>query len=274
MRTPDLSPGPNGGRGKRPFPVLTISLIAVGALVFIVLPEAGQSPSACLSVEDLDILNLVLVTVAGVFVHPQAGHLVLHVALLAYFGVLLERRLGSGRPLAAVLLGSVLAALINLNGVLDQGPGIDPAGQLIRLPPVGFAGAVAGLMGLFTGGLVHPLRPMTMGDRSRALWPKPSAAIGAALIALFMLRELAAWGPAWALIGFLGQGSLAGAFLGGLGVGVVAVVVDRDADSGGLRPEKTEGALVGGNVSRRPAVRMIRPARMPGGGAEMLLQRR
>ena len=59
------SPGHrSNARTQRSFPVFTIGLIAVGSLVYCIFPGAGRSAAACLYMEDLGVMNLVLVAAA------------------------------------------------------------------------------------------------------------------------------------------------------------------------------------------------------------------
>lgn len=253
------SSGSNRGRpAARPLPVLTTGLMATGVFIFAFLPEALQGPAVCLSVEDLSALNLVLVTAARVFVHRDLAHLAIHLGLLGYFGVLLERRLGEGPVMAAVLLGSVLAALISLNLLLEQAAGEGLAGQLIRHPPIGFAGAVAGLMGLFVVEQVLALRSILPGIQSQRPFLKLSAVVGSALITLFLLRVCAARGvSALTPHGCIESWALGGALLGGLGVGMIAAMADGDEDAQGDLPERRKGPTGGAEIKDHPAAWMV-----------------
>lgn len=261
---PLLRPG-GSDRLRRPFPLLTAGLIAAGALMFFLFPAAGRRPGTFLSVEDLDVMNLALVTVASVWVHPNLAHLALHLGLLGYFGAGLERRLGEGRVLATVLLSSVLAALINLNRLLEQRASGEGLGPLICHPPIGFAGAVAGLMGLFVADHLT-------ARRSRPAPFNRRAAIGSLLSALFALQgwevggeTIVGWG------GIIDRWALGSAFVGGLGVGIATAAVDGDLGCREIGPGEAQPASVGTDIRDRRPVGTTWTALKKKGAAEMRL---
>ena len=231
-----------GSQVCRPFPILTVGLIVAGALIFCLFPEAGRSAAASLSVDDLGMLNLMLVTVAGIFVHPDAGGLLLHLSLLGFYGILLERCRGTGPVLAAVLLGGVLAGLIRLNLLLASGGVEAPARLMIPNPAIGFSGVVAGLMGLFVMAGAGTAGPEGQGGRwGRWAW-HPAGAIGVVMASLFLMRPFAGVpAPAAALALSVDGWAWLSAFAGGLVVGVVVLALDAEADadpSKGMAPER------------------------------------
>ena len=229
---------------------MVAGMIAAGMLAFGFFQDALCRGAASLSVYDLGLLNLVLVTAAGVLVHPDAAHLLVHLGLLSFFGVLLERRQGPGRVSAAVLLGSVLAGLIRLNLLLGQGALRDAAIQVVPHPPMGFSGAAAGLMGLFLVTRAWGPRPKCSRGRHLFRSSPPVLAIGVVLAALFLMRGFSG-GPAPApgvTANIDGWARLA-AFAGGLAVGIVTMTADADGDPGRLPAAAAEKQPPGRQVS-------------------------
>ena len=249
-----FSSATGGSRVCRPLPILTVGLLVAGAVTFCTFPEAGRGGTACLPVDDLGMLNLVLLTAAGVFVHPDVGCLLLHLGLLGFYGILMERRWGSGPVLAAVLLGSVLAGLIRLNLLLDPDMVGAPAPLMVTTPAIGFSGVVAGLMGLFVMAGAGTTRTVCQGGRWRRWVRHPVVAIGVVTASLLLMRQFAGVpAPAAALTHSVDGWALLSAFSGGFFVGIVVLALDAEMDadpSQGMAPEHQNPKREAGSLCR------------------------
>ena len=213
-------------RQGRPWPAITAGLLTAALSSYALFPATSLESATWLPLEALGLKNLLWVTAAGVLRHPDAFHFGVNWVLLAYFGILLEWRLGSGRVLTTVVLGSVLASLVSLNLMLAGGEGGAAPVHGIRHAPVGISGAVAGLMGLFSVQGRCARRPRLRS--CQPLW------IGGMLLtAAYMLQDFAAGATTvTGIAGTVDYWSHLGAFGGGMAVAAVAAAEDADRGSG------------------------------------------
>lgn len=143
---------PSGGR-RRQFPRVTMGVIAAGALLFLLLPEAAVDRLSGLNLDEAGLADLIRLTAVRSLLHDSFGHLLANALLLGLLGYRLEPALGAGRTLAVLVLGSCVASLTGLNLLLSQVEVHNGAGRLLHYPPAGGTGALAAFLGLAAAGL-------------------------------------------------------------------------------------------------------------------------
>jgi membrane associated rhomboid family serine protease len=158
------------------------------------------------------------------FLHSGSSDFLANMLLLWVLGATLEPRLGRRRILAAVILNSVIASLVSLNLQLSEIDLLAAPIDVIRCPPDGTSGAIAGLAGLLTMQSGFLWRPVGGSFQSRPLFSYGGAISGSLLVGLLIFRDVAgmaltadSWGHA-------------GGFVGGLTLALVFKVMDKDPD--------------------------------------------
>ena len=247
-------------------PMLTIGLIAAHGIVFGASAAIDIEGLSSLAAESFGGLDLVLVTVTRTFVHTDFEHFYINMTYLLWCGTLLELRLGAGRYLAAILLGSVTVSLINLNLLLARVTFSDAASHIYQHAFAGFSGAIAALLGLLILCLHHPPpsmpRPEPYGGRFFL-----SNLICLSAIGLFFTRDfrqgIITVGP----VGTIDYwGHLAG-FLGGLMLAFIFTIQDAESGQASEGPADQSGGVAAkeGIVHRAPEGRSGTWIICPGG---------
>jgi membrane associated rhomboid family serine protease len=206
------------------FPVITAGMMMVSTIVFFTTPPGTIERICTVALDDFSLPDLLLTTMTRPFFHSGCGDFLANMLLLWLLGAVLEPRLGRQRILAAVVLNSVIASLVSLNLQLSEIDLLAGPIAVIRCPPDGTSGAIAGLAGLLTLRSGFPRRPVGGSPRSRALssygWPIS----GPLLVGLLILRDVA--GMALPADGW----GHAGGFVGGLTLALVFNLQDKDPD--------------------------------------------
>ncbi len=204
------------------FPVITAGMMLVSTIVFLTTPPGTIERICTVALDDFSLPDLVLTTLIRPFLHAGFGVFLANMVLLWRLGAALEPCLGRQRILATVILSSVIASLISLNLQLTKIDLLAAPINVIRCPPDGTSGAIAGLAGLLTLGFGFP-RPSVGGSRQgRALFAYGGAIIGLLLVGILIFRDVA--GMALPADGW----GHAGGFVGGLTLALVFKLQDKD----------------------------------------------
>lgn len=86
-------------------------IVAVYVVELLVLANAGEATFDRIFVLDATWLSKPWTLITSVFAHASTGHLLVNGIVLFFFGPLLERRVGSRRFLALLIIGGMLAGL-------------------------------------------------------------------------------------------------------------------------------------------------------------------
>jgi membrane associated rhomboid family serine protease len=145
---------PLGDASRRPtrFPVITIALIVVNALVFLLELNGGDAFVKQWSVIPADIVagHHWITILTSMFMHGSWSHIIGNMIFLWAFGPEIEDAMGPLRYLAFYLLGGLVAMLAQI-----------VANPHSTVPNLGASGAIAAVMGGFL--VTYP------GDRIRTL---------------------------------------------------------------------------------------------------------
>ncbi len=127
-------------RAPRRFPVVTASIIAINALVFILELNGGEAFVNRWSVVPATIVagRDWITIVTAMFMHGSWSHIIGNMVFLWAFGPEIEDSMNPVRYLAFYLLGGVIAFLAQIAG--------DPGSTV---PNLGASGAIAAVMGGF-----------------------------------------------------------------------------------------------------------------------------
>jgi membrane associated rhomboid family serine protease len=206
------------------FPVITAGMMMVSTIVFVMTPPGTLERFCTVTLDDFSLPNLVLTTLIRPFLHSGFGVFLANMVLLWCLGAALEPGLGRQRILATVILSSVIASLVSLNRQLSAIDMLAAPINVIRCPPDGTSGAIAGLAGLLTLGFGFP-RPSVGGSlQGGALFAYGRAIIGPLLVGILIFRGVA--GMALPADGW----GHAGGFVGGLTLALIYKLQDRDPD--------------------------------------------
>ena len=133
---------PLGDATRRPnsFPVVTVALIAVNAIVFVVELAAGDRFVLRWSVTPADISagRDLITIVTAMFLHASWSHILGNMVFLYAFGPEIEDAMGSGKYVVFYLVGGAIAMLTQV--------AFDPHSAV---PNLGASGAIAAVMGAF-----------------------------------------------------------------------------------------------------------------------------
>jgi len=206
------------------FPVITAGMMMVSTIVFFTTPPGTIERICTVALDDFSLPDLVLTTMTRPFLHSGFGDFLANMLLLWVLGAALEPRLGRQRILSVVILNSVIASLVSLNLQLAEIDFLAAPIAVIRCPPDGTSGAIAGLAGLLTMQSGFPGRPVGGSLQSRALFSYGGAISGPLLVGLLSFRDVA--GMAQPADGW----GLAGGFVGGLTLALVFKLQDKDPD--------------------------------------------
>lgn len=206
------------------FPVITAGMMVLSTIVFFTTPPGTIERISTVALNEVSLPDLVSTTMTRPFLHSGFGDFLVNMLLLLVLGATLEPRLGRRRILAAVILNSVIASLVSLNLQLSEIDLFAAPIDVIRCPPDGASGAIAGLAGLLTMQSGFPGRPVGGSFQSRPLFSYGGAISGPLLVGLLVFRDVA--GMALPADGW----GHAGAFAGGLTLALVFNVLDKDPD--------------------------------------------
>jgi rhomboid family protein len=146
---------PLGDASRHPtrFPVITIALIVVNALVFLLELNGGDAFVKQWSVIPADIVagHHWITILTAMFMHGSWSHIIGNMIFLWAFGPEIEDAMSPLRYLAFYLLGGLVAMLAQI-----------VANPHSTLPNLGASGAIAAVMGAFL--VTYPL------DQIRTLW--------------------------------------------------------------------------------------------------------
>lgn len=133
---------PLSDASRRParFPVMTASIIAVNALVFVIELMRGESFVTTWSLVPASIVagHHVITLVTSLFMHASWSHILGNMVFLWAFGPEVEDRLTPRRYLVFYLLGGLAATAAQV--------AVDPSSTV---PFLGASGAIAAVMGAF-----------------------------------------------------------------------------------------------------------------------------
>jgi membrane associated rhomboid family serine protease len=206
------------------FPVTTAGMIMVSTIVFFTTPPGTIERICTVALDDFNLPDLVLTTLIRPFLHTGFGVFLANMVLLWSLGAALESCLGRQCILATVILSSVIASLISLNLQLTEIDWLAAPINVIRCPPDGTSGAIAGLAGLLTLGFGFPRPPVGGSLQGRALFAYGGAIIGPLLVGILIFRDVA--GMALPADGW----GHAGGFVGGLTLALIFKLQDKDPD--------------------------------------------
>ena len=206
------------------FPVITVGMIMVSAIVFLTTPPETIERICTVTLDDFSLPDLVLTTMIRPFLHTGFGVFLANMVLLWCLGAALEPCLGQQRILATVILSSVIASLISLNLQLSEIDWLAAPINVIRFPPDGTSGAIAGLAGLLTLRFGFPRPPVGGSLQGRALFSYGGSIIGPLLVGILIFRDVA--GMALPADGW----GHAGGFVGGLTLALVFKLQDKGPD--------------------------------------------
>jgi membrane associated rhomboid family serine protease len=206
------------------FPVITAGIMMVSTIVFLTTPPGTIERIGTVALDDFSLPDLVLTTMARPFLHSGFGVFLANMLLLWILGAALEPRLGRQRILVAVILNSVIASLVSLNLQLSEIDLLAAPINVIRCPPDGTSGAIAGLAGLLTLRSNFPRRPVGESLQIRAFFSFGGGISGPLLAGLLIVRDVAGmalpadvWGHA-------------GGFVGGVMLALILILQDKDPD--------------------------------------------
>jgi membrane associated rhomboid family serine protease len=127
---------------RRPsrFPIVTVSIIVVNALVFVLELMGGDEFVNQWSLVPADIVggHHLITILTSMFMHASWSHIIGNMIFLWAFGPEIEDVMGPGRYTAFYLLGGIAAMLAQV--------AIDPQSTI---PNLGASGAIAAVMGAF-----------------------------------------------------------------------------------------------------------------------------
>jgi len=206
------------------FPVITVGMIMVSAVVFLTTPPETIEQFCTVALDDFSLPELVLTTMIRPFLHTGFSVFLANMVLLWILGATLEPWLGRQRIVATVILSSVIASLVSLNLQLTEIDWLAAPITVIRCPPDGTSGAIAGLAGLLTLRFGFPRPPVGGSLQGRALFSYGGAIIGPLLVGVLIFRDVA--GMALPADGW----GHAGGFVGGLTLALVFKLLDKDPD--------------------------------------------
>ena len=133
---------PLGDASRRPlhFPIATVSIIAINALVFILELAGGDDFILRWSLVPADIVagQHWVTILTSMFMHEGWEHIIGNMVFLWAFGPEIEDVMGTGRYLLFYLLGGLAATFAQII--------IDPTSTI---PNLGASGAIASVMGAF-----------------------------------------------------------------------------------------------------------------------------
>src|SRR5216683_6507641 len=131
---------PLSDASRRPsrFPVMTASIIAVNALVFVTELVGGESFVTTWSLHPADIVagRHLITILTSIFLHGGWSHILGNMVFLWAFGPEIEDAMGPGRYLAFYLAGGLAATLAQVAGSPHS-----------TIPNLGASGAIAAVMG-------------------------------------------------------------------------------------------------------------------------------
>ena len=135
-----LIPITDASRRPTRVPVVTATLIALNALLFVLELAGGESFVRRWSVTPADIVagrhwSTIL---TAMFMHGSWSHIIGNMIFLWAFGPEVEDQMGRGRYLVFYLLGGLVAALAQVAAAPDS-----------TVPNLGASGAIAAVMGAF-----------------------------------------------------------------------------------------------------------------------------
>ena len=133
---------PLNDASRRPmhFPIATVSIIAINAIVFILELVGGDDFISKWSLVPADIVagNNWITILTSMFMHEGWEHIIGNMVFLWAFGPEIEDVMGTGRYLVFYLLGGLAATFAQII--------VDPASTI---PNLGASGAIAAVMGAF-----------------------------------------------------------------------------------------------------------------------------
>src|SRR6266446_5380645 len=133
---------PLSDASRRPsrFPVMTASIIAVNALVFVIELVGGETSVTTWSLHPADIVagHHLITILTSMFMHGSWSHILGNMVFLWAFGPEIEDLMGRGRYVAFYLLGGLAATAAQI--------AVDPTSSV---PNLGASGAIAAVMGAF-----------------------------------------------------------------------------------------------------------------------------
>jgi membrane associated rhomboid family serine protease len=212
---------PYGDQNRRdaPVPWVTITLVAINALVFLYMLTLSQVRLESFIVrfgtipveirQGQDLYTLL----TSQFVHGGFFHIIGNMLFLWVFGDNIESALGHGLFLGFYLLAGVLAALAHIVFNLDS-----------VIPSIGASGAIAGILGAYI--VLFPTRQVRVLVLILPTRVTAVAFLGAwALVQL--LNGIASLGVPTAQTGGVAVWAHVGGFVAGVATGLVARQADR-----------------------------------------------
>jgi membrane associated rhomboid family serine protease len=206
------------------FPVITAGLMMVSTIVFFATPPETIERFGTVALDDFSLPDLVLTTMIRPFLYTEFGVFLANMFFLWTLGAALEPCLGRQRILAAVILNSVIASLVSLNLQLTQIDVLATPINVLRCPPDGSAGAIAGLAGLLAWRSGFPRCPVNATLQRTSVFSYWWPISGPLLVGFFTFRDfdgMAIPADCW---------GHAGGFVGGLMLALVFKLQDKNPD--------------------------------------------